>query len=376
MKSKTFLIRLFILIFLGYVTVHVLTVSIDPYQIRGFNPVNKYAGGLIDRFSKPLSLEKNGGDFKIFIIGSSRVRNFNPLMVEKISKKKTFNYSLVNGSLEDYIAVVNHIVHVESPEIIYLQLDFYTFNENHSTRNNILNTPLEKYLNTYVDLKKGTNGNDVSLFFDTTYFSLVAFLDAYKCVKLYLANHKKEETHPNVPDLPPAATLDKDEPSTSQDQENKKVGVLKHYFYTPNDKSYPYYNYRINELMVTRSLGFIKQMVEENQVKLIISLSPMNKEHLGILLSDENLTKNWFRVKEILANIFPSYHDFNNCSVNAFRGPLHWVDSVHMTVKLAKIMMSVVLSQPISDEPPEKFGFQVTPERLSDYLLHLNESCE
>mgnify|MGYP001338669451 CR=1 FL=1 len=133
-----------------------------------------------------------------------------------------------------------------------------------------------------------------------------------------------------------------------------------------------YYNYHINEPLVTELLGFIKKMADENQVKLIIALSPLNKEHLEMVLSDQKLTKNWFRVKEILSHIFPSYNDFNNCSVNAFQGQLYWLDSVHMTAKMSKIMMSVALNQPLINEIPEKFGFKVTPENLDNYLLNLN----
>ena len=91
-------------------------------------------------------------------------------MVEQISRQKTYNYSLVNASLEDYVAAVNHIVHVQNPKIIYLQLDFFTFNEKHNTRRTILNTPLEKYLREYIDLKNGVYSYGELVFFDTIYF--------------------------------------------------------------------------------------------------------------------------------------------------------------------------------------------------------------
>ena len=380
MNAKTFLIRLITLIFLGCLSIYIFVMSVDPYQIKGLNLVNKHAGGHSDRIMKPLILEEMGNDFKMFIIGSSRAGNFMPSMVEKISRQKTYNYSLINASLEDYIAAVNHIIHVQNPKIIYLQLDFYTFNENHSTRNTILNTPLEKYLSQYIDLKRATKSNDEAVFFNTTYFSLAAFIDAYKSVKLFLKNRNKEVSPTNIPAQAPTVTQHKDETSSSRNVKNKNVEVLDSYF-IPHDKKkytdryrehYKYYNYHINEPLVTKLLGFIKKMADENQVKLIITLSPMNKEHLGMVLSDQNLTKNWFRVKEILSHTFPSYNDFNNCSVNAFQGQLYWIDSVHMTIKMSKIMMSVALNQPLINEIPENFGFKVTSKRLNNYLLNLN----
>jgi hypothetical protein len=370
MNAKKFLIRLFILFFSGYLTLHILTISIDPYQLGGINFVNKYAGGHFDRFGKPLSLDKMGDDFKMFIIGSSRSRNFKPVMVEKLSEKKTYNYSLINGSLEDYIAAFNHIVQTQKPEIIYLQLDFYTFNETHSTRSSILNTPLEKYLSPFVDLERGATSDNVPLFFDTTYFSLAALIDAYKCLNLFLENRKKEVPLGDFIVQPPDV-LHKDGISSSSNAENEKVRVLNHYFSLPNNNNYPYYNFGIDERQVSQSLGFIKRMAEENKVKLIIALSPVNKEHLEVLFSDPKLTKYWFRVKKILVRSFPSYYDFNNCSVDAFRGPKFWLDSVHMTPKLAEIMMSVVLKKTIGDKIPTHFGFQVTSENLNNYLLNL-----
>jgi hypothetical protein len=379
MKAKTFTIRLITLVFLSCLSVYIFIMLVDPYQIKGLNFVNKHSGGLSDRILKPTILERMDDDFKMFIIGSSRSMNFKPLMVEQISRYKTFNYSLVNGSLEDYIAAVNHIVHIMNPKIIYLQLDFYTFNEVHSTRNTILNTPLEKYLSQYVDLKKDTKSRDVPVFFDALYFSLSAFIDSYKTIKLYLANRNKDVPPPNVLAEAPTVSLHNDESSSSRDAKNKKVAIRDHYFSAPKNncnycsqEQYHYYNYRINEPLVTELLGFIKQIAEENQIKLIIALSPLNKEHLEKIFSDPKLLKNWFRVKEILSHIFPSYNDFNNCSVNAFRGQLYWLDSVHVTTKMAKVMMSVALNQPLINEIPKNFGFKVTPKRLNNYLFNLN----
>ena len=94
MNAKTFLIRLITLIFSGFLTVYIFIMFVDPYQIKGLNFVNKHGGGHSDRITKPLILERMDDDFKMFIIGSSRADNFKPLMVEQISRYKTFNYSL------------------------------------------------------------------------------------------------------------------------------------------------------------------------------------------------------------------------------------------------------------------------------------------
>ena len=101
----------------------------------------------------------------------------------------------------------------------------------------------------------------------------------------------------------------------------------------------------------------------------------MNKQHLERLQMDVELTNHWLKVKRIIADVFGSFYDFNNCSTNSFRGSLYWSDSVHYYKELAAIMLQVLLDQRESENIPESFGIQVTPETFDDYLLSLNELC-
>jgi len=366
MKAKTFLIRLFWMILTSTIMVHVFTVFIDPYQKAGFNAFNKIVGPN-DRFDLPTKLEKIGDDFEFFIVGSSRAGRFNISSFEKFTHQKTFNYSLAATSLEDYIAIVNHIVHLQKAKTIYLQLDFYSFKETYNTRRFILETPLQNYLAPYIDLNENTAKQ--SLFFNKTYFSLKAFRDACKTLKIYIKNIFKKDApipqaHP-LKDPAPSKAI----PASPKIVKTEKVKLLKGYFINQYD------NFALNEAKLKKWLGFIKKMTAENKIKLIVSMSPMNQEHLAKLQKNKELTKHWLKVKKIIAEVFGSYHDFNNCSANSFRGRLYWNDSVHPSRELSEIMMRVILDPSINTNIPVSFGMRVTRQTIDDYLLNLNDLC-
>ena len=145
--------------------------------------------------------------------------------------------------------------------------------------------------------------------------------------------------------------------------------MLKGYFINQYD------SFALNETRLKRWLGFIKQMTHENKINLIVAMSPMNKEHLEKLQSDEKLTKHWLHVKKIIADVFGSYHDFNNCSASSFQGRHYWEDSVHPAEELADIMMRVILDQPLDANIPKSFGMQVTQHTIDNYLSNLNNLC-
>ena len=367
MRAKSFLTRLFWLIIASFAIVHVFTVFIDPYQKAGFNAFNKIVGPN-HRFDLPMKLEKNGDDFEFFIIGSSRTGSINISTIEKITNQKIFNYSLAAASLEDYIAIVNHIVHLRKARTIYLQLDFYSFKETYDTRRFLLETPLQNYLAPYIDLKESPPRQ--TLFFDKTYFSLKAFSDALKTLITYIKNNFKRnvpvQKRPTLKDsLPSEAISTPPKPVVAA-----KVKLLKGYFINQYD------GFFLNETKLKEWLGFIKKMTDENQINLIVALSPMNKEHLGILQSKKNLLTNWLKVKKIIADVFGSFHDFNNCSASSFQGRVYWADSVHPSKELAEIMMRVILDQPLGINIPKSFGVEVTKQSIEDYLSSSVNLCK
>ena len=365
MKTKSFLIRLFWLIFASLAVVHIFTVSIDPYIIFGPNAFNKPRSGF-ERFSLSKAFEKNRNDFEFVIVGSSRAKNIQALTIEKITNQKAFNYSLDEASLEDYIAIVNHVVHTGKSKTIYLQLDFYNFSETSRTLHRILKTPLKKYLFPFIKLDEN---DPIKLrLFNKLYFSLKSFTDAYKCLKFYVKNNiiknvklSQDKPTPKVIPAPPKIVHYKAKVRLAWEGFKR--------FYNGFDLN------GANEVKLKKWLGFIKKMTTENNIKLIVAMSPMNKQHLERLQMDVELTNHWLKVKRIIADGFGSFYDFNNCSTSSFRGSLYWFDSVHYNKELAAIMLQVLLDQPDRENIPESFGIQVTPETFDDYLLSLNELC-
>jgi hypothetical protein len=231
-----------------------------------------------------------------------------------------------------------------------------------------LGTPLQNYLAPYIDLKESTSKQ--SLFFNQTYFSFKAFRDALTTLKKYIKNILKKNTPLPNPSPLKKSPKKKAIPKPPAIVKAGKVKLLKGYFTNQYD------NFALNETKLKKWLGFIKTMTDDNQIKLIVALSPMNKDHLEKLQEDHELVTHWLQVKKIIADVFGSYHDFNNCSASSFRGRLFWGDSVHPSKKLADIMMRVILDQPVNTKIPGSFGMPVTRQTLDEYLLNLNSLCE
>jgi hypothetical protein len=366
MKPKSFLIRLSWLILASLAIVHIFTVFIDPYQEAGLNAFNRQVVPN-DRLDVTTKLEKNGNDFEFFIVGSSRTGGINISALEKTTNQKTFNYSIAAASLEDYIGIINHIAHTPKAKTIYLQLDFYSFKETYSTRRRILETPLKKYLPPYIDWKEDTPKQ--LLLFKKTYFSLEAFRDAFKTLKKYIKNSIKKNAPSHTTALPKNSPVPEAKSTPPEIVKKGKVRLLKGYFINQYD------GFTLNATKLKKWLGFIKKMTADNQINLIVAMSPMNKEHLEKLQSDEKLAKHWLQVKKIIADVFGSYHDFNNCSAGSFQGRLYWRDSVHPSEKLAEVMMRVILDQPLGANIPKSFGMQVTNQTIDKYLSNLNNLC-
>lgn len=357
MKEKAFIIKLFCFVFCSFIGIYVFNMYIDPYKIFGPNKINEHM--IPDpRLLKYEELENSKNSFEFFILGSSRAWNFDPPVIEKIIKLKAFNYAIAGAFLEDYMAIFNQIVHTQKAKTIYLQLDFYTLNERLRNRH-ILKNPLERYMPSILE------PNELSpteyYYIDERYFSLKAFRDSLKFFRAYLFKKSSRAHSPNEPKQRLMA------------QSRKVVRLHSGYF---GNKYSMYSNFHINEARINKWFGIIKELAEKNGIKLIVALSPMNEEHLNKLLLNKELVNKWFQAKKLIANVFGSFHDFNNCSVHAFKDVSYWKDSVHQTKKLTKIMIDVILRQQIDKDIPNSFGIQVTRNTIDDYLLNLNDLCK
>ena len=357
MEEKSFLIKLFCLIIVISIICYAFILFIDPHQELGFNRFNK--GSIRSEIlQKSDFIENNPNKFEFFVVGSSTAQYFDPSFIEKQTDYKTFNFSTARLHLAEYVAIVNLISKTQRAKVIFLHQDIWVFNKNIKEGNRSYLTSLGKYLTPY------TGRSLKPIYFHPPYFSLGAFIDAIKVVKEWSKRKndkvvKKEKFR-----------SEKVRPRPGPDK-NKKVwfrrGYFKHGFYD---------DYLFDATYAKIWLGHMKKIAEENNIKLIFGLPPMNKEHLTAFNNYQGGVKGLTpRVKKVIVEVFGSFYDFHNCSTHALRGPEYWDDSIHPSPKLTNIMTQIILEQDIEDNLPKLFGKKVTSGNISEHLLNIDRNC-
>jgi hypothetical protein len=373
MKPQTYLKKMFGFSFLILTIAYSFTILIDPYQKSGFNILKKPYYNLGHQLAED-ELKKTVKNAEFFILGSSRAQNIQSAKIEKLIKQNVFNFHIASGSLEEYIAAANFISQAGKAKVIYFQLDFFMFKESYSNLNLIKNHYLANYLSPYIE---GNNGKKEYKIFERQYFSLFAFWHALKEFKTHFFRNWKK----NQPPRPQIEIEKKPNKKFIVISENKTPAppiaiMTKRVLFKKGYFQHQYDDFVVNETRIKRLLGYIKKITAENKIKLLVSMSPMNKEHTMRLRLDENLTKHWLHVKKIIASVFGSYFDFNNCSVSAFQGAKFWNDSVHPSPKLSTIMMKKILDQPLTGNIPDSFGTLITVDSIDSYISNMNKHCE
>ena len=169
LKKLTFLI-----IFIIF-SVYLLNISVDPYEKFGINFWNlKFKSLNLTRDTKMANVNSNYDIYDAYILGSSRVQEFDPKYLQKHTGYESYNYSVNNAKAEDYLAILNHILSVDKPKLIYLQLDFYSIEEDLYDRR-FEQSKLKEFLN-----EKNINTSDTFLYLTKSYFTLEATKESIK----------------------------------------------------------------------------------------------------------------------------------------------------------------------------------------------------
>ena len=145
----------------------------------------------------------------------------------------------------------------------------------------------------------------------------------------------------------------------------KKPNFVEGYF-TNEYKTYEFDEKRIS------SFRKLKTLCNKNNIKLIVSISPMNEKHFFTLISNENLYAKLFSFKKIVVEIFKEVYDFNNLGAVEYKYP-YWNDSVHPSVELPKTMIKIIFNK---INVTNDFGIKITNKNIDNYLKRLNTSCQ
>lgn len=325
-----------------FISLYIFNISVDPYDkfnINFWNVKTKAVSSYRD--NKFHQIDSTNKKYDLFIIGSSRVQRFNPEYIKEITGYETFNYGVNNSKPEDLLAITKHIVHKQKPKFIFLQTDFYNLNENILMDKRLENSPLKKYL----DNKVLKENDGYFYFYEKSYLTLSSVKDSLKVIyKNYIGS-------PEITHKMNGMFVRKKPPEI--------VGLAKPYFKNEY-KDYTFSKKRINYFKE------IKEICLQNNIKLIVSISPMNKEHYIKIKSNSQLFERFIEFKKNIVDIFGDIYDFNTPCAFEYDYP-YWGDSVHPSEELSIIMSDVIFK----NEKVGCFGENVNHDNISEHIQKL-----
>ncbi len=332
------------------ITIYLFIISVDPYDKYNINFWNLETKAVKSiRKNRFYTLENAKERYNMFILGSSRVNRFDPQIAQKYFGYKTFNYGVFNAMPEDYLAILNHILSKQSPKVIILHTDFYMLNKNIPIDKRLVNSPLADY----IDKKVVSNIKESSFYLlDKNYMTLDALIDSI--ITLYK----------NV-----IISLNKDSDTSHKTNKQKRINpiLIKELF------DFEYKDYQFDE----KRIGYLKRISKicrDNNIELIVSISPVSKEHLKKIIQDKRLYEKFIAYKKILVDIFHTIYDFNNISTFDFDNS-YWQDSIHPTKKLADIILKEIFLHKVG-KSNSMFGFKINSNNIDMYLNYLNNNVK
>lgn len=323
-----YFVKLFTTIILITIFFACIIYMVDPYDKLQHNMLNLKIKGVFDnRTNKFRDLDKNKNKYEAFILGSSRGMQLQPFIVQKATGLKTFNYSVFTANPQDYLAITRFIMQVQKPKLIWINLDFFALNKNMKTVQKLFNSPLKDYL-----IKVNKKQDDSKfIYFITKYYSFDALKDSItvlkKNIKGDIKKHYKEDGE-----------------NLTVYQDKLKYKILQEYW------NKEYLNYEISQERLDM-LKEIKRICEKNNIKLIVSLSPVSYPHLEKIKSDALLYEKSKEVKKELCHIFGTYIDFFNDDIFLYSQAKYWIDSVHPSTIMGK-----KITQEVFFNKDENFG--------------------
>ena len=339
----SFLYRFAFLSSIVVLLLYIFIASVDPYDKLSYNfwGIKEKAISSI-RERRFYTLENSKEIYDIFLLGSSNIHNYDISLIKKRYRLNTFNYGVFNAKPEDLLAITNHIISRQKPKILWLNLDFYMLNASLPYDKRFVKSPLYDYF----DSKYRKEINIGNSFFYDGYFTTKALYDSIKLLYIDKMNIKK--TH-----------SEKEKIQIDSKRNACKITIARKII------KYSYKNYHFDSKRI-EYLRKLRELCIEHKIKLIVTISPISKEHFCIIESSRTLFEKYLKFKEILVDIFGSIYDFGNLSVIRIDDCL-WQDSVHPGRSLSNIIVDRILGR----EKPiygEDFGIAIDKTSTKEYI--------
>lgn len=319
-----------------------LILAVDPYEKYGYNLFGLKSKAVASgRENKFRHVDSPLNRHEAFIVGSSTAHRFQTKVFSELTGLNTYSYAVQHTTPEDNLAVIRHILDKQQPKMIFLQINFYALNKNFEADNRLYNSPLEKYLKTEKQEAKRSYA-----LFNQTYFTLEALIDSVRTIFANLLGMTKatyDNNGDHVYEKPVEGPI--------------KLTQFRYTDYTFDPHRIEYYRE-------------IKQLCDQNGIKLVVTISPLALIHLNKIFDDPKLKKDFLNFKSTVVDIFKSVYDFANFDVEPYNSYRYFHNSTHPTQAFSTIMLRHIFTgQPSSKD----FGILLTPENINAYLERLKK---
>ncbi len=347
MRSKKWLKIFLFLSTLGVAFVSIINYVVDPFNIFHTN-ILKIEFQQNERFIKIEYLEKNNEKFNGYIFGSSRVGTTVPIVVEKyIANSSIYNFTISGANLYDYEKHLAYFINQKYPiKTLYLQIDL----DNMAGYGRDPNDYLMK-AHPYVSGQSLINYYKMYL---TGFFPVNIKLKIEKNIDNFNPiNYKWNIGSWNIPSKD--KLIDKNC--------NKFVNSVPS-FNTHNQRIITY-SKRVENI---NSLLEIKKLSDDNNIDLIVFITPHNQNMMDSFVIDQYL--------EFLSDIskIVSFYDFsgynsittNNCN---------YYESSHYLPTISKLIAAKIFNDKETYVPTD-FGIYVNEENIIKHLHFLKEQIQ
>ncbi len=301
-----------------------LILAVDPYNKFGYNLFNLETKAVdFARENKFNQVEHSKKDYTAFITGSSSAHRYMTKELNRLSGLKFYNYSTQSATPEDYMAMTRHFLKHNKVKMIILSIDFEVLNKNTKTDEMFFSSPLKDYLK-----EMPAEEMEVDLF-NNSYFTLAAIQDSVKVIWVNLfgkAQHAYLEDGDHVRSKRPEVLRVTQFHAAKYIFDERRIGYLK----------------------------TIRDLCEQQKIKLLVLTSPLSKEHIERIFSDPVLKTNHERFKQKLVEIFGEVFDFQNTGMFPYDSTEYFNDSNHPNHDFSTKVMERVLVGPDPSNP--EFG--------------------